>query len=342
MRQLSRQLDQMEHNVRRENFVDYNLYIALPEEDLREVGICERKAEWGGKEIPYDPRRFVSKESVKMTFSGYRPIIGTENSDGNKECKKMIVLRIAEGLHDLEWEVNRQAEQLASDNIMTLLQRVCELKEYAISVFEDDEIIERRIKYTCGQDIFSFIREALDWESPQNMEIYRSMKVDAARILQKMKGKNIQRNDVLSIADVADFEKNAGIRLPEELVLFYTEVCNGCKMLDGFDLLKMEQWKYDADSLKRDFPFEKYWVWENDDDCDQGKIKAAENGNLVLIDIGDAQSWNIIVQGKERGRMWFFTDVGIQPCAPPMGFLEWFEFWLDGKDDFFYGFQPGK
>ncbi len=231
--------------------MDYNLYIALPEEDLREIGISERMAEWGG-----------------------------------------------------------------------------------------EEIIERRIKYTCGQDIFSFIRQALDWESPQNMEIFRSLKAEAARILQKMKDKNIQRNDALSVADVADFEKNAGIRLPEELTLFYTEACNGCKMLDGFDLLKMEQWKYDADSLKRDFPFEKYWVWENDDDYNPGKIKETENGNLALIDIGDAQSWNIIVRGKERGRMWFFTDVGIQPCAPAMDFLEWFEYWLDGKDDFFYGFQP--
>lgn len=57
-----------------------------------------------------------------------------------------------------------------------------------------------------------------------------------------------------------------------------------------------------------------------------------------MIDIGDSQTWNIIINGKEEGKMWFFTDVGIQPCAPSMNFLEWFEFWLDGNEDYFYEF----
>lgn len=59
------------------------------------------------------------------------------------------------------------------------------------------------------------------------------------------------------------------------------------------------------------------------------------NGNVSLIDIGDCQSWNIIVTGEERGRMWFFTDVGIQPCVPNRGFLSWFEYWLDGNENYF-------
>ena len=50
---------------------------------------------------------------------------------------------------------------------------------------------------------------------------------------------------------------------------------------------------------------------------------------IELINIGDAQSCNIVVTGKQRGKMWFFTDVGIQPCAPEMSFLEWFEYWLE-------------
>ena len=31
--------------------------------------------------------------------------------------------------------------------------------------------------------------------------------------------------------------------------------------------------------------------------------------------------------------MYFFTDIGIQPCVPSMNFLEWFEVWLDGNDE---------
>lgn len=120
-------------------------------------------------------------------------------------------------------------------------------------------------------------------------------------------------------------------------MLFYTQICNGCKMLDGFNLLRMEEWKYNCDNLKRAFPFEEYWIWENA--YDEEKLKGIADGNLELINIGDAQSWNIIISGKERGKMWFFTDVGIQPCAPSMNFLEWFEFWLDGNEDYFYNFN---
>lgn len=163
------------------------------------------------------------------------------------------------------------------------------------------------------------------------------MKSIIERILLKVQSKNIQKNEVIRIEDIRSFERNNNIKLPEELVLFYTEVCNGCKMLDGFNLLRMDEWKYNANSLKIDFPFEKYWVWE--DNYDKEKLKDIENGNLALIDIGDAQSWHIIVKGKERSKMWFFTDVGIQPCAPSMNFLEWFEFWLDGHEDYFYDFN---
>lgn len=163
------------------------------------------------------------------------------------------------------------------------------------------------------------------------------MKPNIDRIIQKMKSKNMQRNEVIKLEDVKKFERETNIKLPQELVLFYTEICNGCKMSDDFNLLRMEEWKYNINNLNKDFLFEEYWTWEND--YDEERIKCIADGNLELIDIGDAQSWNIIINGKERGKMWFFTDVGIQPCAPPMNFLEWFEFWLDGNEDYFYEFN---
>ena len=108
-------------------------------------------------------------------------------------------------------------------------------------------------------------------------------------------------------------------------------------MIDGFDLLKLTDWKYNIEHLKDDFLFDKYWIWESN--YDEEKITKITYGNIELIDIGDAQTWNIIVNGNEKGKMWFFSDVGIQPCAPSMNFLEWFEYWLDGNEDFFYDFQ---
>lgn len=148
--------------------------------------------------------------------------------------------------------------------------------------------------------------------------------------------KSIKGNEVVNINEIRNFEQKTNIILPEELVLFYTEICNGCEMLDGFDLLKIDKWKYDIQCLQKDFLFEKYWVWE--DNYDIEKFNTILNGNIELINIGDSQSWNIIVKGKEKGKMWFFTDVGIQPCAPPMSFFEWFEFWLDDNDNYFYDF----
>ena len=154
--------------------------------------------------------------------------------------------------------------------------------------------------------------------------------------IEKMKSKNIERNELVSLEEIKSFEKKNNIELPNELVSFYTTISNGCKMLDGFNLRKLDEWKFKKGQLNSDFPFTEPWIWEDDENT--GKLKQIENGNIELIDIGDSQTWNIIVSGKEKGKMWFFTDVGIQPCAPAMDFLTWFEFWLDGNEDYFQDF----
>lgn len=163
------------------------------------------------------------------------------------------------------------------------------------------------------------------------------MRADIDRIKQKLDTKNIQRNKVIDMEDIKNFERENKIILPEEIVTFYTNICDGCKMIDGFDLLSFKEWKVNAKELQKEFEFEKYWIWE--DDYDEERVRKTVFGNIELINIGDAQSWNIVVTGKQRGKMWFFTDVGIQPCAPEMSFLEWFEYWLDGNEDYFLEFQ---
>lgn len=60
------------------------------------------------------------------------------------------------------------------------------------------------------------------------------------RIKQKIENRNIQKNEAISIDEIRNFEKITNIKLPRELVLFYTEICNGCKMIDNFSLLRME------------------------------------------------------------------------------------------------------
>lgn len=157
------------------------------------------------------------------------------------------------------------------------------------------------------------------------------------RIQQKLLAMDIQCSEKLDPAVLQAFETEYHITLPEELRALYCEVCNGCAMIDGFPLRPIFEWKFHPEHLGKPFPFEQYWIWE--DDYNASRIRQTVYGNIELIDIGCGQSWNIIVSGPQKGQMWWFSDVGIQPCAPPKGFLDWFEFWLDGNKDYFEGFE---
>lgn len=156
------------------------------------------------------------------------------------------------------------------------------------------------------------------------------------RIKEKVIQKNIEVNETITIEQIEIFEKQHNINLPNELVLFYTIVGNGCT-IDREKLRGLDDLKFAKESVNKEFEFDEYWVWEDDEeDPDWERM---DRGNIELMDIGDSQTWNLIITGKEKGQMWFFTCVGIQPCAPKMNFLEWFEFWLDGGDDYFAEFE---
>ncbi|HIS63709.1 MAG TPA: SMI1/KNR4 family protein [Candidatus Scybalomonas excrementigallinarum] len=163
------------------------------------------------------------------------------------------------------------------------------------------------------------------------------MDMNIKRIKDKIEHNGVYVNEAISKEKIREFEKKNNICLPEELKLFYSEIGNGCKMIDGYYLRKFEELVFDIYKVKEEFIFTNYWIWEDDDNEDF--VDKVEKGNIQLIDIGDGQSWNIIITGKERGQMWLFTDIGIQPCAPRRGFLSWFEYWLDGNDDYFKEFK---
>lgn len=152
---------------------------------------------------------------------------------------------------------------------------------------------------------------------------------------EKLYSKVSAYNKPVSEQDIRLFEQKYNILLPQELVIFYTSICNGCKMPDGSEIKKLEEWEINPSYIIKDFPFEDFWIWENDESYDESKLQETLFGNIELVDIGDCQTWNIIVQGKKKGEMWFFTDVGIQPCVPPKGMLEWIEGWLDGDNEYF-------
>ena len=154
----------------------------------------------------------------------------------------------------------------------------------------------------------------------------------------KLRDKHVELRTPVDISDIRSFEKAHHVLLPQELVDFYTLISNGCEMIDGFDLYPFEKWKFDPERIHIPFGFKNYWIWEGESELAHD-LKEIENGIIELIDIGDAQNWNIVVAGEKYGEMWFYTDVGIQPACPAMSFLKWFEYWLDGGTDYFYEFQ---
>ena len=161
-------------------------------------------------------------------------------------------------------------------------------------------------------------------------------KIDQIKV--KLKDRHVELCVPVSISIIREFEEEHHISLPQELVDFYTKISNGCQMIDGFQLYPFEKWIFNPERIHLPYGFKKYWIWESESELSHDP-KEIENGIIELIDIGDSQTWNIVVNGDNSGKMWFFTDVGIQPACPSMSFLEWFEYWLDGGTDYFYEFK---
>ena len=165
---------------------------------------------------------------------------------------------------------------------------------------------------------------------------------DYEQVIERIKSKitqlNIKMGTVLSEKEISDFEEHCNIRLPQAYRIFLQEVGNGCTMIDGFLLKRLEDIK--LKDLSRPFGLEEAWLWEDDELPEQEVEEKIElmvyNGEIELIDIGDGMSYNLIVSGKCNGEVWNFTDVGVQPCCERQDFLGWFELWLDQQDSVDY------
>lgn len=177
------------------------------------------------------------------------------------------------------------------------------------------------------------------------MPIYESKDYETVikRIQEKVDAFHIKMGKCLSEEEIAAFENQHKVRLPQAYRMFLQKVGNGCdQMLDGRRLNRLEDCP--CEDLAAPFMLEENWIWEVDDrDCDtisSEKENKVYRGNVELIDIGCCMSYNLIISGKCRGEVWNFTDVGVQPCCERQDFLGWFELWLDNQDgtDYFKDF----
>lgn len=136
-------------------------------------------------------------------------------------------------------------------------------------------------------------------------------------------------NPCLEESSILEFETRFKVRLPEDFRTFLRVVGNGGAGPPFYDLVRLGEIPEDygtcfgvsatdfLEGLHRPFPFTEHWVWEGEPDEKPGLHEAIHHGNLVLGTEGCAMFWLLVVNGPQRGQIWYLADVGIQPCAPP-------------------------
>ena len=97
-----------------------------------------------------------------------------------------------------------------------------------------------------------------------------------------------------------------------------------------------------ARTLRRPFPIQRYWLSTSADaHCDDLDMERepSEDGCLFIANgCSDSDLFALIVTGAQRGSVWQVGLECIQPLAPSLTFLDWYEYWLEGQNDWFRQF----
>ena len=155
--------------------------------------------------------------------------------------------------------------------------------------------------------------------------------------------KGCKLNDCVSERDILDFEEKHNINLPAEYREYLMNISNGgdgppeygiCALGGTASDMTDEQKVYwsNLENVDKPFPFTKPWVWEGDEESDEGEFEDTENGSIYIGNDGCGMYWHLIVTGPERGNMWLLTGEGIGPTEPKLNYLEWIEAWLNEKE----------
>ncbi|MGN1412108.1 MAG: SMI1/KNR4 family protein [Oscillospiraceae bacterium] len=155
-------------------------------------------------------------------------------------------------------------------------------------------------------------------------------------IKSKLEDKDIKLNQPLPMEKIINFENEYNIKLPKELVAFYTQISNGAMLYPNEDICNLysfEDWIFNKMSIQKDFTL-KNNICNYDFSQQENNIffKKISYGNIELMDLGCGGSYNIIVKGNRYGEMFSYLD----PCLEFSNkkFLDWFESCLDGKDEY--------
>ncbi|MDE6036262.1 MAG: SMI1/KNR4 family protein [Ruminococcus sp.] len=143
--------------------------------------------------------------------------------------------------------------------------------------------------------------------------------------------------ETLPIEKITEFENKYQIKLPQEIVDFYTKVSDGAVLYPDEEICNLEpfeNWRFDKNLIHKDFSIENDVTY--DDYCDiqeSTKDYSFENcGNISLMDLGCAMTYNIVVKGKHYGEMIALLEMWLE--ITNKNFLDWIEGCIDGTDEY--------
>ena len=172
--------------------------------------------------------------------------------------------------------------------------------------------------------------------------------MDILALASKMKELGVKVRPAVLLEQIKELEAQAGIKLPEDYVLFVTQLG------DGWDkqVVKRSIWQEmksvfsyeDLSLLREPFPYADTWIWEgretnplpgeSDEEWDKRVdklLRPKHFGNIFLMRGSNGEKFHLILNGECSGEIWIFTDAGIAPCSPRITFSEWIAEWLENK-----------
>ena len=179
----------------------------------------------------------------------------------------------------------------------------------------------------------------------------KNLEKEVTEIKKIIESKKILTYPPLQKNEIKEFCEKYEVNLPEEYILFLTEIGDGWKKTqnDVYSTINMNQLSEsysEGENLKKEFPFVNGWIWEDEgseewpqleneteDEYEQRLIalqESAQYGQITLIDVEDGGSWNLIISGKCKGQIWFVCGEGVMPCTDRFTFFEWIRKWLNG------------
>lgn len=143
--------------------------------------------------------------------------------------------------------------------------------------------------------------------------------------------------ETLPVEKIVEFENKYQIKLPQEIVDFYTQISNGAVLYPREDICNLEpfeNWHFNEKLIHEDFNIENDVTY--DDYCairQKDKDYSFENfGNIVLMDLGCAMTYNIVVKGKHYGEIIGVLEMWLE--ITNKNFLDWLEDCIDGKSEY--------